>query len=182
MKKGVKKLQNKLVVVSVVIVIALLTTGSLFIYVPFSEKIKSLKAEILKERDKNLLIGKIRAVGRHLKVYEKRVPEDASVSWLLGTVSDFASKERIEISSIKPGSPEDYGLYTKLYVIMDIASTYSQLGRFISSIESSGKFLRVEKIDIKRMDTAEKFEKSSGKYKAFDVGTNMVISTVVLKE
>lgn len=182
MKKGTRKPQNKLIIVSAIIIIALITIGSFFIYMPFSEKTGSLRSEILRERDKNLLIGRIRAIGKHLKVYEKRVPQDASVSWLLGTVSDIASKERIEISSITPGAPEDYGLYTKLYVIMDIASTYSQLGRFVSMVESSEKFLRIEGMDIKRMDLGETSVKGPGRFKAFDVRTNIVISTLTTKE
>lgn len=182
MKKAEKKTQNKLVIVSAIIIVALVIIGSLFIYVPFSAKTKSLRAEILQERDKNVLIGKIRALGKHLKVYEKRIPQDAGVSWLLGNVSDMASKEKIEISSITPGSPEDYGLYTKLYVMIDMASTYSQLGRFISRVESSERFLRVESINIKRVDMDETFGKGSGRFKAFDVRANVIISTVVLKE
>lgn len=182
MKKGAKKPQDKLIIATAVIIIAVVITGVVFIFMPFSEKTRSLKADILKERDKNVLIGKIRALGKHLKVYEKRIAQDGTVSWLVGDLADIASKEKIELSSIMPGSPEDYGLYAKLYVTMNIASTYNQLGRFISKVESSEKFLRVEKIEIKRMDMTEAFEKGSGKYKAFDVRTNVIISTFIPKE
>ena len=58
----------------------------MFIYVPFAEKNKSLRSDILTERDKNVLIGKIKALGKHLKVYDQRIPEYGGVSWLLGEV------------------------------------------------------------------------------------------------
>ncbi|PIW68240.1 MAG: hypothetical protein COW10_03640 [Candidatus Omnitrophica bacterium CG12_big_fil_rev_8_21_14_0_65_42_8] len=182
-KKIENKTWNKLVIVNIVIVVLVLAIGAIFIYLPFTNKNKMLRADILKERDKNILIGRIKAMSKHLKVYDKRVlDEGVGVSWLLGETSNIASKEHVEISSIKPGNPEDYGLYTKLFVIVDIASTYNQLGRFVTGVESSEKFMKVESINIKRMDLDDKFEEGSGKFKAFDVKANIVISAIVSKE
>jgi len=173
---------NKILIASVIIVLLTLVTGLVFIYRPFASKNKSLRADILREREKNILIGKIRAISKYLKVYDKRIPEAEGVSWLLGEVSNMASRHGIEISSIKPGNPEDYGLYTKMFVIVDVACAYNQLGGFISAMESSEKFLKVESINLKRMDMDEKFKEGSGKFKAFDIKANIVISAIVPKE
>jgi Pilus assembly protein, PilO. len=180
-KKTEKKTWNKLIIINAVIVALVLVIGIMFIYKPFTDKNKSTRADILIERDKNILIGKIKALSKYLKVYDKSVPKDEGVSWLLGKVSGMASEERVEVPSIKPGNPEDYGLYTKLFVIVDVACTYNQLGRFIADIELSEKFLKIESINIKRMDLDDKFEKDSGKFKAFDVKANIIISTIVPK-
>ncbi len=180
-KIQIKKL-NKLVIVSAIIVILALVIGTMFIYTPFSNKSRSLREDILKERDKNILIGKIKALNKHLKVYDKRISEAGGVSWLLGEISNMASQEHIDVPSIKPGNPEDYGLYTKLFVIVDAASDYGRLGKFIAGIESSEKFLKIESVNIKRMDLDENFEKDSSKFRAFDVKANIVISTIVPKE
>lgn len=176
-KKG-----NKLVIVSAVIIISALAIGAMFIYTPFNNKSRSLREDILKERDKNILIGRIKALNKHLKIYDKRIPEAGGVSWLLSEVSNIASKERIDVASIKPGNPEDYGLYTKLFVIVDAVSDYNQLGKFIASVESSEKFLKIESVNIKRMDLDESFKTTSSKFRAFDVNANIVISTIVPKE
>jgi Tfp pilus assembly protein PilO len=182
MKKSEKKKVNKIIIVSAIIIIAALFIGTAFIYLPFLNKDKSLRAGILEERDRNVLIGKIRALGKHLKVYIQRLPEGRGVSWLLSDVSDMASKEQIEVVSIKPGAPEDKGLYATLYVTMDTISTYHQLGKFISRVESSKKFLRVESVNIKRLDLDEGFNTETSRLKSFDVKGHIVISTVVLKE
>ncbi len=181
-KKSEKLTGNKLIIVSVIIIMLVLAIGAMFIYLPFTYKNKSLRADILKERDKNLLIGKIKALGKYIRIYDKKIPNAEGVSWLLSEVSNRASKERIEISSIKPGNLENYGLYTKLSVIVDMTSTYKQLGEFIAGIESSEKFLKIESVNMRRMDIDEKFEKGSGRFKAFDIKANIVISTVVSKE
>ena len=181
-KKIAKKKINKLAILSAVIIITTLFTAVVLIYLPYLNKAKSLRLEILKERERNILVGKVRALGKHLKVYKKQIPQARGVSWLISVVSDMASKEEIEVSSIKPGAPEDRELYTKLHVILDTLSTYEQLGNFIARVESSEKFLRVEDIDIKRLDLDGDFDKDGAKFEAFDIKGNIVISTVVLKE
>lgn len=181
-KKSETQTGDNLVIISVIIIVLVLAVGTVFIYLPFTYKNKSLRTDILNERDKNILIGKVKALSKYIKVYDKRIPDAGSVSWLLGEVSNVASKEHIEIFSKKPGNPEDYELYTKLFVIVDIASTYSKLGKFIAAIESSQKFLKIESINVKRMDLDEKFEKGSGKFNAFDIKASIVISTIVQKE
>jgi Tfp pilus assembly protein PilO len=180
-KKTEKKTWNKVIIVNAVMIALVLVIGVMFIYMPFANKSKSMRADILRERDKNILIGKIKALSKYLKIYDKSIPENEGVSWLLSEVSKMASKEQVEVPSIKPGNPEAYGLYTKLFVIVDVACTYNQLGRFIADIELSKKFLKVESINIKRMDSDDKLEKESGKFKAFDVKANIVISTIVPK-
>jgi hypothetical protein len=182
MKKTERKAPNKIIILSVAIGIIALMTGLVFIYKPFTDRTTSLRSEILRERDKNILIGKIRVLGKHMKFYDKRIPKDASVSWLIGELSELASKEHVELSSMTPGSPEDYEFYAKLYVIMDTISTYHELGRFLSRVESSDKFLRVENIYIKRLDTDELFGKTTTKFKMFDVKANIIVSTVMQKE
>ena len=181
-KKIVKKKINKLVIISAAIISITLFTAVMFIYLPFLNKTKSLRQDILKERERNILIGKVRALGKHLKVYKKQIPQGRGVSWLISAISDMALKEGIEISSIKPGAPGDRKLYTKLHVILETVSTYEQLGNFIARIESSEKFLRVENIEIKRLDLDGDFDEGAAKFEAFDVKGNIVISTIALKE
>jgi Tfp pilus assembly protein PilO len=182
MKKIKEKKDNSFAILTSVIVAVTLLSGALFIYVPFLNKNKSLRSEILYERDRNVLLGEIRALNKHLKVYRKRTLSAKDASWFLGEVSDMARKENIEISSVKPGVPEDRGIYTKLNIIMETMSSYHHLGKFLSRVESSEKFLRVEKINIKRVDADPQFDKEKTKFKSFDVKSYIEISTVVVKE
>ena len=182
MNKIELKKPSKVVILSAIVVIVTIIIAGVFIYMPFLSKNKSLRSQILAERNRNVLIGKIRALGKHLKVYEKRIPKQKGVSWLLREVSDMATKEGIEISSIKPGIPEDQGLHTKLYVTMDTISTFHHLGKFISRVESSENFLRVENISIKRLDLDGGFSEDKAKFKSFDVKAHIAVSTIILKE
>lgn len=181
-KPVVSKTFNKFNVVTVIIVILTFTIGILCIYKPFIEKNKALRAEILQQRDKNVLIGKIRGFNKHIQFYEKRIEKNSSISSFISIVSDMASKEKIEVSSIKPGAPEAHNSYNKIYVIVDTASTYSDLGKFIAKIESFEKFFKIESINIKRLDSDSGFDKETSKFKPFDVKANIVISTITAAE
>ena len=182
MKKSIKKKPDKIVILTIVVVTVTLVIGIFFIYVPYLNNNKTLRSNVLHERDRNILIAKIRANNKHLNVYEKRIPSGRGVLWLLGEVSDMATKEQIEISSIKPGSPEDMKLYTRLYVVLEAICEYAQLGKFISRIESSENFLKVEEINIARLDFDEEFNREATKFSDFDIKSHIVISTIVLKE
>ena len=184
MKKVSVKKPNNIIILTSILIVGTLAIGAVFIYMPFLNKSKYLRDEILRERERNILTGKIRGLGKHLKIYEERVPNGRSVSWLLNDVSEMATKEYVDISSIKPGAPEDRGQYTKLYVVMDIICTYHQLGRFVSRVESSEKFLRIESVDMKRLDTEDDYKDKDKKqeFEPFDVKATIVISTIVLKE
>lgn len=182
MKKGSLKKPNNIIILTSLLIVMTLVIGAVFIYMPFLNKSRYLRDEILRERERNLLTGKIRALGKHLKIYRQRVPNGRSVSWLLNEVSDMATKEYAEISSIKPGAPEDRGQYTKLYVVMDIICSYHQLGRFVSRVESSDKFLRIESVNMKRLDQEEDYKDKKQEFEPFDIKATIVISTIVLKE
>lgn len=171
---------DRLTILTAVIITITFIAGLFFIYMPFRNKNMSLRTEILYERDRNILIGKIRALNRHYRAYSKRIPETRTVSWLLNEISDMASKEKIQVLSVKPGMSEDRGMYTRLLVVLDVVSTYHDIGRFIANIESSEKFLKIETIDMKRLDTDDAFDKTLMGRKPFDIKANIVISTIAL--
>ena len=177
-----KKKPDKIVILSAIVGVVTLAIGVIFIYMPFSSKSKSLKVEVLHEKNRNLVIGKIRAIGKHMKVYNKRVPKNRGITWLLNKVSEMAKEQQIEVVSVKPGSPEGMAMYTKLYVTMDTYSSYDQLGKFISVVESSEQFLRVEDIKMQRLDVEEGFDKETSSFKPSDIKGYIVISAVILNE
>jgi len=180
MEKDAKKKINKITVLSIGITLVTIVIALVFIYAPFVNRNKTLRAEILRERERNVLVGKIRALAKHTKFYEERIPEEGrGVSWLLREVSDMATKGQIELSSIKPGDPEQRKQYDRLYITMEIVSTFHQLGDFLSRIESSEKFLRIESIDVERLDADKGLFGKSSKFKSYDVKSNIVVSTLI---
>ena len=177
-----KKKPSNIMILTAVVVIATFIIGMLLIYIPFINENKSLRDKILYERDKNLLLGNIRALLKHLDVYQKRIPEKQGISSLLSAVSDMARREQVEIDSIKPDTPEERNLYTRFAVILDTVSSYEQLGRFLSRIESSNDFMRIESISIKRLDSGGMSKEDMEKFRPFDIKTHMVVSTIALEE
>ena len=177
--EGKKFSYNKITILTVIIIVITLAIGGWGIFRPFLNRGKSLRREILHERDKNIVLGKMAVLDEYLRIYDKRIPKNRNVSWLLGELTEAAKKEGIDIVSITPSDPEDRGIYIKLSVTMEIRSDYNQLGRFISMIESSKKFFRVEKCYITEYHPDSKEETEEGG--ALKVKSYVVVSTVVFK-
>lgn len=181
-KQAVSKTFNKIHIITAVIVAVSFIIGILFIYKPFIEKNRALRAEILQQREKNVLIGKIRGFNKHIQVYEKRIEKNTNISFFISIISDMASKENVDVSAIKPGVSEIHNKYTKIYLIVDTDSVYANLGRFISKVESFEKFFKIESINIKRIDSVSGYDRETSKFRPFDVKANIVISTIILAE
>ncbi len=182
MKKDIFAKENRIILITWAIAIVTIIAGISFIYIPFLKAQDSLKIKIAREKDKNALIGEIKALVRYLDIYKKRVPEGRSSSWLLKEISDMAKKEGLTIINIKAEEPERRASYTRLSVVIDTASSYHQLSKFVSGIETSEKFLRIEELVAKRLDVEEKFIKDASSFNSFDVGSHIVISTILWNE
>ncbi len=57
--RAIKK-PNKVTILTSAIVVITLTIGGVFIYMPFLNRSESLRAMILKERDRNILLERLR--------------------------------------------------------------------------------------------------------------------------
>ncbi|MFH1783203.1 MAG: type 4a pilus biogenesis protein PilO [Candidatus Omnitrophota bacterium] len=173
---------NNIVLITVGMVILTLAVGVLIVYFPFLAKYKTISNKIMDERNRNLLIAEIGVTEKYLDFYERRLSGDKGITWLLKEVSGLAATESIKIVNIKPLDSEKKKDYTRLSLKLETISTYYQLGKLVSSIESSEKFLVIDKIDIKRLDSMEMYGDMEEKHKPFDIYSDIIISTVAWRE
>lgn len=173
-----KNAQNKIFFISGSIIFIVIFIGTVFIYKPFILKKEGLKNKIQEETKRNLYLAQIKLIKEHVDLYEKRLPERKSVSWLLEEVSRIASESALELISIKPEGPEERGNFTKLPIRIEAHSTYHELGKFLSQLESSKKFFKIEDLQLKRV------EEEGGKdtAKSFKIRANILMSSIILKE
>ena len=134
------------------------------------------------EKKKNLLISEIKVFDKYIDTYLKRLSRDRGVSWLLSVVGDLAKQEKVKITSIKPGSSKVKKEYSKLYITLETVSKYYQLGKFISRIESSEKFLKIESLELKRIDSSRTLSDDVKGLDPFDVTAHIIITTTVWRD
>lgn len=85
--------------------------------------------------------------------YEKKLPVEQEIPNLLENLSNMAKGSNIKITSIMP-APENNAqrqgkLYQEIPIRITARSGYHELGRFLSNLENSDRFMKVTNIGIK---------------------------------
>lgn len=120
-----------------------------------SAKSTSAEMEGLKE--------KLAEYNEKVEWYEKKLPVEQEIPNLLEDLSDMAKGSNIKITSIMPApaAPENNAqrqskLYKEIPIRITARSGYHELGRFLSNLENSDRFMKVTNIGIKSNKTSPK--------------------------
>lgn len=136
--------------ISILMVIVILMWGLNFIY-------KNRVAEIQTIRNEQTRVDLRNKVSQMQEVYDgnqQKLPEVKETAWLLGEVAKIANQNRIKLQAIRPKPMQQEKDFTKFSIELNIKCTYHELGSFISRLESSKKFIRVDRCDIKISEEA----------------------------
>ena len=125
------------------------------IYAPQEEKINLLKEKIREERKKVSLLKEIEQIEQDISFYQKKISPRKEVSWVLDEVTKIAKDAEIKIATLEPQPPEDIGIYTRLPLKLKVECSYHELGNFLSRLENSEKFLRVDSMQIESREGIE---------------------------
>jgi Tfp pilus assembly protein PilO len=87
--------------------------------------------------------------------YRKQLAPEGDVDWLVQEVGRIAQEAEVQLAAISPQRPRDIDGYTHLAVSLKFASSYHQLGHFLSRLESLPHHIRVEELEVTRADSSE---------------------------
>ena len=146
--------RKKLLLISVVIIFIALRVAS-SIFRSQAARSQKLKARVAEERDKNRALAGIGKVEKEIASYQPRIVPERNDEWLRRSVTDMAGQSRVEIVSISPQAPDDKGVYVRLPLRLEVECEYHQLGDFISKMESSEKFIKVDALNRGVIGTKE---------------------------
>jgi len=131
----------------------------MFMSRPKFKEIKRLSDEITKAKEelretqkiahmKDRLIQEINALRESIDYYERRIPSEKAISWLLIELSRIARQTGIKYLSIIPQAEQKKESYIKVPIKIEIQCGYHSLGRYLSKIENSQRFMSVDNITI----------------------------------
>ena len=63
----------------------------------------------------------------------------------------MAEQTGVQLASIVPQSPTKLEAFTRLVVALQFQASYHQLGEFVSALENSTAFLRVDQLEVVRV-------------------------------
>lgn len=115
-----------------------------------SSDLKAAEANIARvESFKKSIAAYNEKVGR----YEKTLPTEQGIPRLLEDLSEMARDSNMKIVGIVPVAKDDKGqrsqTYQEIPIIMSAKSGYHELGRFLTGLENSDRFMKVADIQIK---------------------------------
>lgn len=93
----------------------------------------------------------IRTYEDKVTYYEKMLPAEREIPSLLQGLSDMAKNSNVKIIGITPTviEGEKGTIYQELPILISARSGYHELGRFLSSLENSERFIKVADISIR---------------------------------
>jgi len=143
----IKKYKNQVLNIGIIILAILIAAN---IYKKQDKAISLLNAQKELEVMKNTEFNNIGSLEKKNNAFKNYlVKKDPGL--IINTISSFANELGIKILSIKPESAIKFEQYSKWpFEIAFIASSYHDLGRFISKIENSKDLLVIDNISVKR--------------------------------
>lgn len=151
--KSLKKedlLRNKVPLIGLAIIVFSVWYGYNKIYVPTKNAINQMKTDFSQEGVNTDISRRLAALGEQLSNYQRVFAKGADVPWLVDKISGAAITSGLTVISMesKPLVQKKQFLYSK--ADLTATGTYHQLGDFISQLEDSKKFVRVERLFFKK--------------------------------
>ena len=102
--------------------------------------------ELIKDEEKYR--QEIVQMERRIKKYEDKLPERREVPKLFRELDEIAEHSQIKIISVGSEQSEESQHYLRYWRSLDLEGGYHELGRFINKLESSGRFIKVDDIQV----------------------------------
>lgn len=176
------KRKDILVVIGVILLTVII--GNNFIYQVQKRKMSYLEGEIKEEEAKNRLVEEIVLSDKRISFYKKRLPLQRDVSWLMRRISQLAKDARIEVVSLKPKELDRQEGYIRIPLEIKVRCSYHELGEFLSNIESSAKFIKLDSLHLTtwRSEEARRGIEIGVKNRDKSPTASLVISTIYLEK
>ncbi len=108
---------------------------------------------------------------KRIEIYEDKLPEQREVPQLFRELDEIAGQSQIKIISVGSEQFEEREHYWRYWMDLALEGGYHELGRFINKLESLGRFIKVDDIQI-----------SSDPQNLLKHNIKLVVSTFVSKE
>jgi len=171
MQEIIKKYHNKAVNAAVIIVALII---ALKIYSNNAAEVAILNTNKDTQIDKNVILERVNKTYREINSLKKFINRKELDS-VINTIGDIAKDSSVDIVSISPATEENKPHYIKFFFDLRLsADSYHNMGKFVSSLESSQDILNVETLS---MDQAVPMAEA----KSEKINVNLRISTILAK-
>lgn len=119
-----------------------------------NKKIYRLDKKIKKQQEKlnsaKVLNEQLKEVSKviHNTIVDEKKQSAKEVNDFVKQLADLANDYKIAVNSLLPKTTFNLGTYLKQEYIMELTCTYVQMGKLLSSLESTDKIIRIKTLDV----------------------------------
>lgn len=120
------------------------------VHQPTEQRLNQLARQLAEEQESQQVRVEIAKLVGEVEQFRKRLAPEPEAVWLVREVGRLAEEAHVQLSSIAPQPPRPVQEFTRLVVAIQFDSSYHDLGQFLSVIESSNSFIRVDELAVSR--------------------------------
>ena len=129
--------------------------GYNYVHAPQQRQVRLIHTQIAQEQQLQRTQAEVADLLLQIDRYRKRLPEEPDPSWIVRDLVTLAQQAGIQLTSITQEAPQPSAQQlTRVAVAVQFSASYHQLGTFLDAIERSKRFIRVERLNIARVDPA----------------------------
>ena len=145
-------------------------------------KIEKLNQQIEYEKNRNILLEKLKQIQGHFEQYKVHLPSSMETTWLMKQVTELVKSVGLEIRSLQPEPVTPTKELEPIAVRLVTESSYHQLGALVEKIENFPVFLRIHQLTLEKMVSESSAEERKVTAETGKGQIEMVIHTFLLKD
>lgn len=166
--------RKDILIVAGIILLSLIVANK-SIYQVQKRQINYLKREIKEEETKSRLIKEMIALNKRMESYQKRLPLQKNISWLMGGVTRLAKDAQIKIISFQPKKVDKQEGYLRIPLAVRVSGDYHELGGFLEKIESAKEFIKLDSLNLNIAKATDEAGKEA------EPVADLVVSTIYME-
>ncbi len=121
------------------------------VYTRQIDKIDETQARLETEQRKTEIHTRIMKIQLEMQKYKDRIPVGRDIPWIVSEITSVARRANLDIHIIEPQPIKKRRFHAILPITLRVTGSYHQLGRFVSKLESSEKFIKVDEMKLQSL-------------------------------
>jgi Tfp pilus assembly protein PilO len=140
-------MKNKLIFILAFVFLTLMLSRQ-YIFAPYQQAKANLENAIKEENAKDSLVKEIIKSNQPLQAYLRRLSPTSDSAWMVKDFYSMANSAEVKILSVDPQGKQEREGFIFIPATLRLNCTYHNLGKFLSLVESSQTFLKVNNLQV----------------------------------
>ena len=117
-------------------------------YTHHNKRAQQIEAQIVQEQTQRKAKEEVAALLKQMEQSREQFSPSPDAAWLVREAVSLGRKAGLELKTISQEDPKKVQQFTYLSANLRFTATYHQLGTFLDYLERSGRFIRIDRLEI----------------------------------